>query len=90
MSYKVKANNTINKYNGIKYIFDMSFFCQAAKEKGNDDLALWASSVRNHFWYCSRNCEGNVNQFKISNIIDCNTVGVTLCIILYNSVNCLL
>ena len=40
-------------------------FLQAAKIKGNEDLSLWAGSVRNHFWYCSKNCEDNIADFKV-------------------------
>ncbi|XP_028418400.1 uncharacterized protein LOC114543733 [Dendronephthya gigantea] len=36
----------------------------AANEKGNEDLSLWIASVRNHFWYSSRNCGSNVDNLK--------------------------
>jgi hypothetical protein len=36
-----------------------------AQEKGNEDLMQWAAAVKNHFWYCSRHCEGNIDDFKV-------------------------
>ena len=39
---------------------------QVGKEKGKDDLLLWAPAIRNHFWYCSRQCNGSVVEFKFS------------------------
>ncbi|XP_068677004.1 uncharacterized protein [Montipora foliosa] len=36
----------------------------ASQSKGNDELGLWISAVRNHFWYCFRCCNGNVDNMK--------------------------
>lgn len=29
-------------------------------------LAEWAPAVKNHFWYCSRICDGDVNVMSVS------------------------
>ena len=46
-------------------MFVMFYCIQAANEKGNEDLSHWIASVRNHFWYCSRNCGGSATDFKV-------------------------
>ena len=58
-------------------------FLQAAKSKHNEDLALWGPSVRNHFWYCSKNCKNDSKTFKarqnlMTNSYDYAIVGITL------------
>jgi hypothetical protein len=40
---------------------------QAAKTKNQNDLTFWAPSLRNHFWYCSKNCEKDAKKFKVGN-----------------------
>ena len=42
-----------------------------AQEKGKEDLMHWAGAVKNHFWYCSRHCEGNVDDFKVCIVVLC-------------------
>ncbi|XP_067844712.1 uncharacterized protein [Heptranchias perlo] len=32
---------------------------KAAQKKGNDILMAWSEPIRNHFWYCAKNCNGN-------------------------------
>ncbi|XP_028392995.1 uncharacterized protein LOC114517456 [Dendronephthya gigantea] len=36
----------------------------AAKSKDNADLTLWAPSIRNHFWYCSKTCANDSKNLK--------------------------
>ena len=35
-----------------------------AQIKGNEDLKLWLPAIRNHFWHCARECEGDELKFK--------------------------
>ncbi|XP_028391354.1 uncharacterized protein LOC114516154 isoform X1 [Dendronephthya gigantea] len=37
----------------------------AAKSKDNADLTLWAPSIRNHFWYCSKTCANDSKNLKV-------------------------
>ncbi|XP_028417304.1 uncharacterized protein LOC114541702 isoform X2 [Dendronephthya gigantea] len=36
----------------------------AAKSTDNADLTLWAPSIRNHFWYCSKTCANDSKNLK--------------------------
>lgn len=29
-------------------------------------MQLWAPSIRNHIWFCAKNCKNNVKNFKAS------------------------
>ena len=54
-----------------------------AKSKNNEDLAFWGPSVRNYFWYCSKNCKNAAKTFKarqnlMTNSYDYAIVGITL------------
>ncbi|XP_028418570.1 uncharacterized protein LOC114544015 isoform X1 [Dendronephthya gigantea] len=37
----------------------------AAKSKDNADLTLWAPSIRNHFWCCSKTCANDSKNLKV-------------------------
>ncbi|XP_070540791.1 uncharacterized protein [Ptychodera flava] len=37
---------------------------EAANMRGNHDLRKWKSAVRNHFWYSSRTCGGDIDVLK--------------------------
>lgn len=50
----------------VDVLISINIYFQAGKEKGNEDLSAWSGSVRNHFWYCSRECAGNCDDFKVS------------------------
>ena len=45
------------------YLINALFF-QAAKAKCNEDLTLWAPSIRNHFWHCSKTCDNDMKNLK--------------------------
>jgi hypothetical protein len=38
----------------------------AGKRKELQPLATWASALRNHFWFCSKHCKGNVDVMLVS------------------------
>ena len=38
---------------------------QAGKKKGNEVLQQWVSAVRNHFWHCSKDCDGDLENMKV-------------------------
>jgi len=39
---------------------------QAGKPRGMEKLSRWSGNIVNHFWYCCRTCDGNVNKLKVS------------------------
>ena len=38
----------------------------AAKNKENEDLTIWIDSIVNHFWHCSKHCEGDLKKLKVN------------------------
>ena len=56
----------------ISHQFDIWHFCKsikkrlmkAAKAKKNAELLLWVKSIINHFWWCCKTCDGNVEILK--------------------------
>ena len=43
-------------------------FLKAAKTRRNNILASWIPKIRNHFWYCSKECGGDLEKLKVLNI----------------------
>ncbi len=40
----------------------------ASKVKGCKDLLAWASAVRNHLWWCAKECNGSALTFKVTTL----------------------
>ena len=38
-----------------------------AKISGNGSIKPWINSIVSHFWHCSRNCNRNLEQWKLRN-----------------------
>jgi rubrerythrin len=38
---------------------------EAGKTKMNVNLVKWADSIVNHFWWCCKECNGNVDELKV-------------------------
>lgn len=49
-------------YNFI-YLCTISY--KAGKLRGMEKIALWSQNIVNHFWYCSRTCNGDLTSMKV-------------------------
>ena len=48
------------------YDIDIYFFpLQAAKKRGNGILSQWVPAIRNHFWHCAKESQGDVDKMKV-------------------------
>ena len=41
------------------------YIFQVAKKKANQDLLQWIPDIRNHFWHCSKTCNGDEETLKV-------------------------
>ena len=52
------------------YMYDIDIYIyffplQAAKKRGNGILSQWVPAIRNNFWHCAKESQGDVNKMKI-------------------------
>ena len=56
------------------YIYIFFFPLQAAKKRGNGILSQWVPAIRNHFWHCAKESQGDVDKMKVQYIIEDNKI----------------
>lgn len=56
------VSHQIDIWHGAKNV--VKKIAKVANTKENSDLRLWVPAIRNHFWYSSRTCGGNVLKLK--------------------------
>ena len=52
----------------LKWCFFLSLFLcllQTAKTRGCEGIKQWIEPVRNHFWHCTENCDGDEKALKV-------------------------